>query len=90
MNKPLLAKMNFQSIIDASVQLELGQMMKNYITDSNNENALIPANLGLSDGTIEKSVETYNKLTLLRAEELKTATINNPEVGEPNLQNISG
>ena len=41
---------------------------------------MIPANLGLSDGTIEKSVETYNKLTLLRDEELKTATMNNPEV----------
>ena len=77
----IISKNEFsKSIIDASVQLELGQMMKNYITDSNNENALIPANLGLSDGTIEKSVETYNKLTLLRAEELKTATINNPEV----------
>ena len=72
MDKPLLAKMNFQrSIIDASVQLELGQMMKNYIIDSNNKNALIPANLGLSNSTIEKSIESYNKLTLLRDEELK-------------------
>ena len=74
-----------KSIIDANVQLELGIMMKDYINDVSNENALIPSNLGLSDLRIEKSVETYNRLILQRTEELKTATADNPEV--ENLSN---
>ena len=59
-------------------------MMKEYINDLSNENSLIPSNLGLSDLTIEKSVEIYNRLALQRTEELKTATVDNPEV-----QNLS-
>jgi uncharacterized protein involved in exopolysaccharide biosynthesis len=69
-----------KNIIDANVQLELGIMMKDYIDDVSNENSLIPSNLGLSDLTIQKSVEIYNRLTLQRTEELKTATVENPEV----------
>ena len=69
-----------KNIIDANVQVELGIMMRSYIDDITNENALIPSNLGLADVSINNSVDIYNKLTLERTEELKTATADNPEV----------
>ena len=41
---------------------------------------MIPTNLGLSNVTIEKTIEIVNKLNLERVEELKTATEENPKV----------
>ncbi|NBR15635.1 MAG: hypothetical protein EBU01_13820, partial [Crocinitomicaceae bacterium] len=69
-----------KNIVDATIQLELGRMMAKYISNIKTENELIPYNLGLSDRTIEQTIETYNRLVLERTEELKTATQKNPKV----------
>lgn len=65
-------------------QLSIAQYIKDYLNNPTNENALIPANLGLTTGNVESQISEYNEL-ILRRDRLSTgASANNPIIADLN------
>lgn len=69
---------NKKEILETNTQLRLGNFMRNYL--KNNQDGLLPANLGFSDEGIVRMIEQFNTLTLTRDEVLKGTTEKNPTV----------
>lgn len=63
------------------VQLQVAQLLEEYIREPANKLSLVPSTLGLTDPTLLRLTEAYNKLVGERMAELQTgATVNNPVV----------
>lgn len=63
------------------VQLQVVTLLEEYISQPGNRLALVPSTLGLTDPTLLRLTESYNKLVSDRLIEIQTgATVNNPVV----------
>jgi len=71
------AKIEMQ-IYNIKTQLKLADYVSDYL--QNNSDHLIPANLGLTDGTVSLNTENYNRLLLERNRILAGSSIKNPVI----------
>jgi tyrosine-protein kinase Etk/Wzc len=71
---------NEKLIIENGTQLHLADFVYNYLLEHNDNAALIPSNLGLSDPGIERSIDAYNTLVLERNRILKNSGEKNPVI----------
>jgi len=71
---------NEKLIIENGTQAHLADFVYNYLLDHNDNAALIPSNLGLSDPGIERSIDAYNTLVLERNRILKNSSEKNPVI----------
>ena len=65
-------------------QLSVAQYIKDYLNNPTNENALIPANLGLTTGNVETQIAEYNSLILQRDRLSAGSGKNNPLITDLN------
>jgi len=73
-----------KKIVDLSTQLKLAEYVSSYVND--NTEALIPANLGLSEASVNASTSKYNELILERNRILKSSSELNPVIINLNAQ----
>ena len=69
---------------EVSNQLSVAQYIKDYLNNPVNENALIPANLGLTTGNVETQIAEYNSLILQRDRLSTGSGKNNPLITDLN------
>lgn len=86
---PTEAKMNLQIATEANknqvendTQIELTNILINYINSPSNQYQLIPTNIGIDSPTATSNITAYNKLVLDRNRMLENATPENPIVIE--------
>lgn len=86
---PTEAKMNLQisteanrSQVENDTQIELTNILINYINSPANQYQLIPTNIGIDSPTATSNITVYNKLILDRNRLLENATPENPLVIE--------
>ena len=65
-------------------QLSVARYIKDYLNNPVNENALIPANLGLTTGNVETQIAEYNALILQRDRLSAGSGKNNPIIADLN------
>lgn len=63
-------------------QISVANYIKDYLSNPENLNALIPSNLGLSNASVESQVKEYNDLVLQRDRLLVGSSIHNPLVAD--------
>ena len=63
-------------------QISVANYIKDYLSNPENLNALIPSNLGLSNASVESQVGEYNDLVLQRDRLLVSSSIHNPLVAD--------
>lgn len=61
-------------------QLRLVSYLHEYITNPEHINEVIPANVGLTDVTLTKTISQYNEMMIERKRLLRTSKINSPAV----------
>lgn len=66
------ASANNSQVLAQSTQLSLVNYMEDYL--KNNQNDLIPENIGLSDGAVNSNAAKYNELILAKQDMLKHST----------------
>ena len=69
---------------EASNQLAIAKMIKQFINDPAHVNDLMPANSGLSSANIESQIREYNNALLERDRSLSLSSENNPYVQDLN------
>lgn len=67
-------------IAQMDAEAEVLQFINRQITLPENENSVLPANLGVSDATLQELIQTYNSLIQGRSKLLQTASPTNPTV----------
>ena len=65
-------------------QLSVANYIKEYLNDPANAMTLIPANLGISSGSVDAEIQEYNTLVLQRDRLLTGSGANNPMVADLN------
>lgn len=76
--------MNYDTrAFEASTQLSIAEFLRDYLNDSSNASALIPANTGTS-GTVESQIQEYNKMVVKRDQLLQNGTEANPVIAQMN------
>ena len=63
-----------------ATQISLVKFLQNYINDPQNQNEVIPANVGLQDANLTSVIDQYNRLIIERKRLLRTSSENNPAV----------
>jgi len=71
--------------LDASAQLELTNALLNFV-NSQGSNAVLPVNVGLSNGEASGNIAAYNQMILERNRLLESATPQNPVIQDLNRQ----
>lgn len=71
---------NERNLVEAEIQLELSKYLYDFLTDIEDYETLIPANLGLEEESINKSVAEYNKIALERLKLTQLSSNKNPAV----------
>ncbi|MDP9954606.1 capsular exopolysaccharide synthesis family protein [Epilithonimonas hungarica] len=86
---PSEARLNLQLVtesqkreLELDTQLELTNVLVNYINSPSNSNQVIPTNIGIDSPTATSNISAYNKLILDRNRLLENATPDNPLVVE--------
>ncbi|MFK8058546.1 MAG: GumC family protein [Polaribacter sp.] len=69
-------------IIEAEIQLNITKWMQESLESSLDFNSILPSNMVVSDLSISKSIEEYNKLILLRNKTSRSAGAENPIILE--------
>lgn len=63
------------------VQLQVVELLEDYLNNPSNRQSLVPSTLGIEDPTLNALTSAYNKLVVQRLSELQTgATVTNPVV----------
>lgn len=65
---------------DNATQLRLIEFLKTYIKKEENRNEIIPANIGLSDESLNNAVSKYNEMLIEMKRLQRTSSDNNPAV----------
>src|SRR5690606_30719261 len=78
------ASANNAQVLEQSTQLSLVNSMQDYLR--NNQNDLIPENVGLADGAVNANAAKYNQLILARMDMLKHSTESSQIVQNLNQQ----
>ncbi len=63
-----------------NTQLQLTQYLKEYVNSSQNNGQVIPANIGIENGTLTTLISRYNEQLLSRNRYLESSTAENPIV----------
>src|SRR6218665_49332 len=86
---PSEARLNLQLVtesqrreLELDTQLELTNVLINYISSPSNNSQIIPTNIGIDSPTATSNISAYNKLILDRNRLLENATPDNPLVVE--------
>lgn len=66
--------------VEVNTQLNLVQMLSDYVFDPSNNLEALPTNIGLTDAALTQMITTYNAQVLERDRLLRTATESNPAV----------
>ena len=66
--------------VEVNTQLNLVQMLSDYVFDPSNNLKTLPTNIGLTDAALTQMITTYNAQILQRDRLLRTATESNPAV----------
>ena len=69
-----------QQLTKNATQINLVQDLQKYINDPQNQNEVIPANIGLEDQTLNTIIGQYNTLIVELKRLLRTSSENNPAV----------
>ena len=77
---------NNQRILENEMQVRLSEFVYEYLVSHNDAHDLIPSNLGLSNPSIEKMIDSYNTLVLERNRLLKNSTEKNPVITNLEVQ----
>lgn len=67
-----------KELMEVETQINLLDFLSDYLTDANNAQALIPSNLGVKDGALQKLIGDYNALLLQQMRIARSATEQNP------------
>jgi capsular exopolysaccharide synthesis family protein len=78
-----------QAITDATIQLNLANYMNDYIRENQDNEALLPANLGFEDKSVVEMTNQYNVQVLERNRLLKSSGDKNPAVQRIDGQLVS-
>lgn len=63
-------------------QLSVANFMRDYLTDPQNEDKLIPANTGIDDNAVEERISLYNESKLKRDKYISAGGENNPIISD--------
>ncbi|MBL7699635.1 MAG: polysaccharide biosynthesis tyrosine autokinase [Chitinophagaceae bacterium] len=70
-----------QSLNEQELQLQIAELIEDYVNQPQNKLTLVPSTLGLTDPTLMQLIAAYNELVRDRLVQLQTgATLNNPVV----------
>ena len=69
-----------QQLAKNATQINLVQDLQKYINNPENQNEVIPANIGLEDATLNNVIGQYNNLVVELKRLLRTSSENNPAV----------
>lgn len=75
-----------RAIAEIETQLSLIDYIDEFLRDDTKRNNLIPANIGVTDGSLSSGISEYNALQLQRMRILRTATEDNPVIEQMNAQ----
>lgn len=75
-----IAKELEEKLSEQELQISVADMVGNYINNASRPYELVPSNLGISDGTLNALVSSYNQGVLKREEMLKTLGAKNLQV----------
>lgn len=67
-----------KELADVETQINLLNFLDDYLQDPSNERSLIPSNLGVKDGSLQKLISDYNGLLLQQMRMERSATEQNP------------
>ena len=69
-----------QQYAENATQINLVTYLRDYINNPDNNDEVIPANVGLSDVNLASAIEKYNNLVVERKRLLRTSTESNPAI----------
>lgn len=69
-----------QQRIQNATQISLVEFLQNYINNPDNEDEVIPANVGLQDANLTSVIDQYNNMIVERKRLLRTSSENNPAI----------
>ena len=75
-----------RAMLDIEMQLSLVDYVDEFLRDESKRNSFIPANIGVSDGSLSSGMSEYNALQLRRMRILRTATEDNPVIKQIDMQ----
>lgn len=75
-----------KTLVETETQLNLIDYISQFVSDKNNQNSLIPANLGINDPSLTGLINSYNQLLLKQMKVSRTATEQNPTILQLNEQ----
>ncbi|PKR79947.1 hypothetical protein CW751_12760 [Brumimicrobium salinarum] len=67
-----------KEIVSTNIQMSLAAYMVDYLSEIDNYNTLLPANLGLMDQSVNQMIVEYNKLVMERNKYIQGASESNP------------
>ena len=73
-------------VAEIETQLNLVKYVADYVSDDSKAENLIPANLGIADGSLISLIAEYNRMVLNKMRVQRTAMDNNPVVGQMDRQ----
>ena len=75
-----------RALAEIETQLSLVEYIDEFLRDESKQNSLIPANIGVTDASLNTSLNEYNSLLLQRMRIMRTATEDNPVIEQMTLQ----
>ena len=75
-----------RTMAEIETQLSLVEYIDEFLRDETKRNSLIPSNIGVSDASLSSGLSEYNALQLQRMRIQRTATEDNPVIGQMNDQ----
>lgn len=73
-------------LAEVETQLHLVQFVEEFLADTSKTASIIPANLGLSDESLVKTIEQYNALVMKKSRVVRTAGVENPMLKQIDMQ----
>ena len=73
-------------LAEVETQLHLVQFVEEFLADTSKTASIIPANLGLYDESLVKTIEQYNALVMKKSRVVRTAGVENPMLKQIDMQ----
>lgn len=73
-------------LAEVETQLHLVQFVEEFLADTSKTASIIPANLGLYDESLVKTIEQYNALVMKKSRVVRTAGVENPILKQIDMQ----
>lgn len=75
-----------RALVEIETQLNLVDYVDEFLHDETKRNNLIPANIGITDASLESGLSEYNAILLQRMRIQRTATADNPVIEQMDAQ----